>query len=148
MTRLLLLALAPLQLAAAEPSAKEFVQRLYAHYVGKHAKGVRIERPADLARWFAPALADAIVADRERAWKAGDVPSLDGDPFVDAQDWDIARVDVEVQPAGAERATATVKFSNAGEAQAISLELVKLAAGWRIGEIVSRGQKLSALFAK
>ncbi len=146
--RLLLLALLPLQVAAAEPSATQFVEGLYAQYVGKEAKGVALETSADLRRWFAPELAQAIVDDRDRAEKGGDVPALDGDPFVDAQDWEIPAVEVQVQPAGASRATASVKFTNLGEARTMSLELVKLKAGWRISDIVSRGEKLSALFRK
>ncbi len=128
-----------LALTAASPEA--FLHQIYDRYVGKEARGVPLDTAADVRRWFAPELAKKILADRAKAEKAGDVPTLDGDPFVDAQDWEISALDIKVQGA-----TGTVKFTNAGEPIEIVLDLVNTPSGWRIREITSRGQKLSALF--
>lgn len=50
--------------------------------------------------------------------------------------------------AGKEAATGTVKFLNLGKPQTITLSLVKQRGGWRVREIIARGQRLSALFAR
>ena len=73
------------------------------------------------------------------------MPNLDGDPFVDAQDWQIAKVDIAISQSAPARAQATVKFNNIDEAKTVILDLVKLKDGWRVAEIQSGTQKLSAL---
>src|SRR5581483_6055615 len=61
----------------------------------------------------------------------------DGDPFVDAQDWQIAEFDIDVAETAAGKAKATVKFVNLDQPITIVLDLVKIGKDWRIGEITS-----------
>jgi hypothetical protein len=78
---------------AAEPSAKSFVESIYAAYKGKDSKGVSLETNAAVRRYFDPKLAALIIKDRKDAH--GELPKLDTDPFIDAQDWEIDAVNVE-----------------------------------------------------
>lgn len=123
--------------AAAAPAAspQTFVEAIYKTYLGKTAKGVQLTDEAVIRRYFAPPLADAIVKDRAEADQRGDVPTLDGDPLVDAQDWEIARLRVSTKPAGADAATATVSFTNLKKPKTMMLDLVKVGGAWRIADI-------------
>jgi hypothetical protein len=121
--------------SAQTASPKAFVEAIYKTYLGKNAKGVPLADEAAIRRYFAPPLADAMVKDRADADKAGEVPTLDGDPFIDAQDWQIARLKVEVKPAGADTATATVTFTNFRKPVRVTLDLVRVTGAWRIAEI-------------
>ncbi|HUJ24377.1 MAG TPA: DUF3828 domain-containing protein [Myxococcales bacterium] len=131
--------------AAAPQTAEQFVQELYGRYSGKDAKGVVLDSPRAVRRWFAPELAKLILADRERAAKNDEAPTLDGDPFVDAQDFEIGDLNVTVKETAQDAAAATVTFTNLGDDVTVLLELVRLKQGWRIRELTARGQKLSAL---
>jgi hypothetical protein len=131
--------------SAQTASPKAFVDAIYKTYIGKNPKGVPLDNEAAIRRYFAPPLADAMAKDRAEADKAGDVPTLDGDPFIDAQDWEIARLKVDVKTAGADAATATVTFTNFRKPTTVTLSLVKTAAGWRIAEIKSPSGSLREL---
>lgn len=124
-------------IAAAAPatSPQSFVGTIYKTYVGRAAKGVELTEEAAIRRYFAPPLADAIVKDRAEADKRGEVPTLDGDPFVDAQDWEIARLRVSTKPAGTDAATAAVSFTNLKQPKTMTLDLVKVGGAWRIADI-------------
>jgi Protein of unknown function (DUF3828) len=121
--------------AAAATSPQAFVEAIYKNYLGKDAKGVPLTDAAVIRRFFAPALADAIVKDQAEAEKRGEVPTLDGDPFVDAQDWEIARLRVSTKTLGPTAATATVNFTNFKKPVTMTLALVKLGGDWRIADI-------------
>jgi uncharacterized protein DUF3828 len=132
---------------AAEPSAKAFVDAIYAAYPGKDAKGVPLDSNAKVRRYFAPATAALIIKDRKDA--RGEVGMLDSDPFIDAQDWQIDAVAVAVQDIAANKARATVAFTNLGRPTTVVLDLVKLKQGWRISDIAwDRGQTLRGLLGK
>src|ERR1700689_1167786 len=79
---------------AAAPAASAFVTAIYAAYKGKNAKGIRLDTEAGIRRYFEPSLAALMIKDQKDAARRHDVPNLDGDPFVDAQDWDIAAFDI------------------------------------------------------
>src|SRR5215813_6084121 len=96
---------------AAEQTPKEFLDAIYKTYIGKNAKGMLLDKPATM-RLFTPSLRKAIDDDSKRAAKRNEVPNLDGDPFVDAQDWDIKSFDISVQDKAPDKATGTVKFDN------------------------------------
>ncbi|MBS2027499.1 MAG: DUF3828 domain-containing protein [Deltaproteobacteria bacterium] len=130
---------------AEDPLARAFVQSIYAHYIGGNTQGVKLDKKSDLKKLFSPQLVAAILADRDAAAKKGDVPNLDGDPFVDAQDWEIAKVDIAISQSAPDRAQATVKFTSADEAKTVVLDLVKLKDGWRVAEVTSGTTKLSAI---
>jgi hypothetical protein len=122
--------------AAADQTPKDFLDAIYKTYIGKNAKGMPLDKPATM-RLFTPALRKAIDDDSKRAAKRHDVPNLDGDPFVDAQDWDIKSFDISVQDKAPDKATGTVKFDNDGDKKTITLDLVKSADGWHIDEITT-----------
>ncbi len=120
---------------AADPAAVAFVTGIFAAYKGKNAKGIALDTDAALRRYFEPSLAALISKDRKDAARRHDVPTLDGDPFVDAQDWDIRDFAIAVTDTNAGNATATVKFVNAGEPSTVTLDLVAANNDWRISDI-------------
>jgi Protein of unknown function (DUF3828) len=124
-------------MAAAAPAAspQSFVEAIYRTYVGKVAKGIELNGEAVIRRYFAPPLADAIVKDRAEADKRGEVPTLDGDPFVDAQDFEIARLRVSTKSTGAGAAIATVSFTNLKKPKMMTLDLVNVGGAWHIADI-------------
>ena len=123
---------------AAEPSAESFVEAIYERYKGKDAKGVALGNDAEIRRYFEPKLAALIIKDRRQA--RGEVGKLDSDPFIDAQDWDIDAIDIAVRNTGADKASATVSFKNAGQPQTVVLDLVRLKGDWRIAGITWDGK--------
>lgn len=132
-------ALAALAAGAAEPSARSFVEAIYAAYQGKDSKGISLESAADVRRYFAPAAAALILKDRRDAH--GEVPTLDSDPFIDGQDWDISAVDIAMREIAADKASATVSFTNLRDPTTVVLDLVKLKQGWRIANITWENRK-------
>jgi cytochrome bd-type quinol oxidase subunit 1 len=142
-------ALAPVGVVAADPSATSFVEAIYAPYKVKAGKGNPLDSDAAVKRYFEPRLAALIIKDRNKAAKRGDVSTLEMDPFIDAQDWDLSAVDVAVRDAGADKASATVSFKNLGKQTTVVLDLVKLKDSWRIVDINwGRKQSLRTLFTK
>src|SRR6266436_1620428 len=76
---------------AANASATAFVTKIYDAYKGKNSKGILIDTDAAIRRYFEPSLAALISKDEKDAARRHDVGTLDSDPFIDAQDWDIFR---------------------------------------------------------
>ena len=142
------LALASVGAMAAEPSATSFVEAIYAPYKVKDGKGNPLDSDAAVKRYFEPRLAALIIKDHNTAAKRGDVSTLEMDPFIDAQDWDISAVDVAVRDTS-EKASAKVSFKNLGKQTTVVLDLVKLRGEWRIADINwGRKQTLRTLFIK
>src|ERR1700741_663642 len=54
-------AFATVRVRAAEPSAKSFVETIYATYKGKDAKGISLDSDAAVRRYFEPRLAALII---------------------------------------------------------------------------------------
>jgi len=127
--------LAPSGAALADADAKVFLEKIYAAYKGKNSKGVRLDKDAVLRLYFEPTLAALMIKDRKEAAKRGDVPELDGDPFLDAQDWEIGPVAITIEDDAADRARATAKFENFKMPTTVVYDLVKLKPGWRIADI-------------
>lgn len=121
--------------AKADTEAQKFLESIYKRYVGPDTPGVPLDTKEALLSYFTPELAAMIAADGARAEKDNEPPTLDGDPFVFAQDWDIKNVAVKVKDTGPGKAVGTATFTNFGEAQQVELNLVKLTAGWRIDDI-------------
>ena len=141
------LALASVGAMAAEPSATSFVEAIYAPYKVKDGKGNPLDSDAAVKRYFEPRLAALIIKDHNKA--AGELSTLEMDPFIDAQDWDISAVDVAVRDTSAEKASAKVSFKNLGKPTTVVLDLVKLRGEWRIADINwGRKQTLRTLFIK
>jgi Protein of unknown function (DUF3828) len=120
---------------ADDATALAFVTAIYAAYKGKDAKGIPLDGAAALRRYFVPSLAALIEKDEKAAARRHEVPNLDGDPFVDAQDWDISDFNITMNAASEGKATATVKFVNQGEAATVVLDLVTVNSDWRINDI-------------
>jgi Protein of unknown function (DUF3828) len=136
---------------AADPAATAFVTGIYTAYKGKDAKGILLDKDAGIRRYFEPSLAALMIKDARTAARKGDAPSLDGDPFIDAQDWDIPTFDIAVSDTGPGTASATVKFVNLGKPDTVVLDLVKTGTGWRIADIIwqhdGKPATLRALYA-
>jgi hypothetical protein len=137
---------------AADSSAHDFVAAIYNTYVGKNGNGVALDNEAIVRRYFEPSLAALILKDQKEAARRNEVGALDFDPFVDAQDWDIAAFTVAVSDAGADKATATVKFTNSDKASTVVLDLVKIKNEWKITNITwtphDKPNNLRALYAQ
>jgi hypothetical protein len=127
--------LAPTAAQAADPSALAFVNDIYAAYKGKDAKGHPLGDDRAIRRYFEPSLATLMGKDQKAAAKRSEVGLLDFDPFIDAQDWEIAAFDIAVEDGAPGKATATVKFTNFDKPVTVRLDLVKLKNDWRIADI-------------
>ena len=88
-----------------------------------------------IRRYFEPALAALMVKDQKLAAKRGEVGSLDFDPFVDAQEWEISEFDIAVSDTAPGKAIATVKFTNLGKPTIVTLDLIAIKNEWRIRDI-------------
>jgi Protein of unknown function (DUF3828) len=121
--------------AAAGTSAHDFVAAIYATYVGKNGNGITLDNERTIRRYFEASLAALMVKDQKEAARRNEVGALDFDPFVDAQDWDIAAFDISVSETGAGKASATVKFKNFNKPSTIVLDLANAKNDWRIGNI-------------
>ncbi len=119
----------------AEASAPAFVTKIYDAYKGENSRGILIDTDAAIRRYFEPSLAALISKDQKDAARRHDVPTLDGDPFVDAQDWDISAVDIAVRDASPDKAVATVSFKNIDHETTVVLDLTKIKSDWRIANI-------------
>ncbi|WP_422012893.1 hypothetical protein [Reyranella sp.] len=138
----LVTALAGTDVRAQAVTAQAFVENLYRPYLDKGFRG----QPYDEAtRFFVPALAQGMDRDNREAKRRNEVPALNGDPFVDAQDWEISRLSIDVTASG-DAATARISFQNFGETKRLVLELAKTPAGWRIAEIEAPSGSLRALY--
>lgn len=108
----------------------------------------------DQAPWSA-AMKQAIV-DQEARFAAvtdGDPEGIDFDPFVNAQDWQLAQLDVTAENVVAQQhALVRARFTNAGAAQEVDYDMVWEDGGWRIDNMHSGagadGWDLRALVAK
>lgn len=138
--------------AVAASSAHDFVAAIYDTYVSKERNGLALDSDAKVRRYFEPSLAALILKDRKAAARRGEVGTLDFDPFVDAQDWEISDLAVAVEDAGPGNARATVKFKNADQPSIVALELVKTGNAWKISNVTwqphEQPNNLRALYAK
>jgi hypothetical protein len=131
---------------AADAGATAFVNGIYKNYqgTGMQALGVPLDSEATVRKYFEPSLAAMILKDRASAGE--EVGALDGDPFIDAQDWEIKNLKVVVVDNGPGKAAATVTFTNFNEAKTIKLSLVNIGGAWKIADINWGRGTLRALF--
>jgi len=137
--------------AAPDSSAKTFLQQIYQNYVGSSAgaaKGVPLPAAKDVRGYFTVGLATLILEDRASAAKRGELPALDGDPFVGHQEWDISNLAVEAKDTGGAKAIGTVTFTNAGKQEKVVVELLRSGKDWRIADIQWDESSLRALYRK
>ena len=114
-----------------------FLAAIYDSYKGNSdkVKGIPLSNPTTVRNYFEHALAELIIKDIESARARRNVPQLNGDPFIDAQDWEIRSFAIRVKEAGPGKATGTVSFANFGRKETVIVELVRLKDGWRIADI-------------
>lgn len=131
---------------AQKPDPKAFVEKIYASYVGKNTPGLDISTREALDLYFTTSLADLIDKDAKEAEKMQEAPLLNGDPFVDGQDWEITDPVITIQEAGSDRATATASFKNFGKAMNVRLSLLLTPKGWRVDDIFWSEGNLRGLY--
>lgn len=119
-----------------------FLQAIYFPYKEKNFKG---QPYWESSRFFVPQLAAAIDRDFKDSKKRGEPPTLDGDPFVDAQDWQITSVSLATSVSG-NKAAGAVAFVDSGKPRGVVVDLVKTEAGWRIADILAPSGSLRALY--
>ena len=120
---------------AANAAATAFVTKIYDAYKSKNSRGISIETEAAIRTYFEPSLAATIIKDQKAAAKRKEVPSLEADPFVDSQEWQVSDLNVAVSDASPDKAVATVRFKNFGLPTKIVLNLVRTRSDWRIADI-------------
>ena len=139
-------------LAAADSSAHDFIAAIYDTYVSKERNGLALDSDAKVRRYFEPTLAALILKDRRQSSRRGEVGTLDFDPFVDAQDWQISDLVIVVEEADPGKARAAVKFKNVDKPSTVVLDLVKVGKAWKIGNVTwaphEEPNNLRALYAK
>lgn len=127
---------------AQQPTAQAFLQAIYEPYLKAGFKG---QPYTDAARFFAPDLARAMSRDMQAAKLRGQPPILDGDPFIDAQDWQVSNLVVRVSGTG-DSATGVVSFTNLGKPKRLAIDLARTDAGWRVADIAGSSGSLRALY--
>jgi hypothetical protein len=129
--------------AASAQSAEAFLHSIYNGYIGEHSNAPDLDytKERELRRYFESSLAKIIANDSARAAKNSDEGTLEADPFIDAQDWEIKSFDIQVTPIDADHANALVKFDNAGAAELIHLQLIRISGAWKIHDIDYGGQQ-------
>lgn len=132
----------------AEPSAKGFLATIYQAYVGSsvQAKGVPLDTPTTIRRYFSPGLASLILDEGTTA--KGNVLVLGNDPFVGREAWQISDLAIDVKESGPTKALGTVTFTNFGQPEKILIELLKVGDDWRIAEINWGSLTLRGLYRK
>jgi len=132
---------------AADPAAQAFVEGIYKQYRNSDAPGVDTAGEDSLKRYFEPGLAALLLKDAEEASRKDEVPKLDGDPFVDAQDWRITDVKIALTDTAKDRILATVNFNNFKQPKTVKLDLIKVGGAWKIYDIVWSEGSLRKLMA-
>jgi hypothetical protein len=132
----------PLAAQAQQQTPQAFLEGLYRPYLARNFAGQPYQQAS---RFFVPALARAMERDMQAAKRRGEPPTLDGDPFIDAQDGEISKLAIAVVAKGT-TATGTVTFANSGTAKKLLVDLEQTPAGWRIADIRGPNGALSALY--
>jgi hypothetical protein len=123
---------------AAETTPEELVEALYAEHEGRASGGgpALWEDPETRHLYFSePLLALFEEHDASAAANPDEAPTLNGDPFYDAQDWDIEEITVAPAEVHGGTATVGVTFLNFGEPQHLTYTLVRGDTGWRVDDI-------------
>ncbi len=135
-----------LPVQAQKPDPKAFVEGIYQRYLGKNSPGLDLSTREALELYFTPSLVELIDKDAKEAEKIQEAPLLNGDPFVDAQDWEITDPVVTIQEAASDRATASATFSNFGKSVTVRLALLLTPKGWRVDDVFWSEGNLRGLY--
>jgi hypothetical protein len=117
-----------------------FLRSIYDRYVAPATDTIDYSKDAVVRQYFTPELADIMMKDRAAADARGEVPNLNGDPFVGSQEWTIASFDIKVVAINATRAEATVKFTNYNRNESFKVSLWLVGGQWRINDIDYGGE--------
>jgi hypothetical protein len=135
----------PIAVRAQGGNPIDFLKSIYEPYKKPDFKG---QPYWEAKRFFVADLAEAIERDFAEAKKRNEMPALDGDPFIDAQDWDIGLVGYAVAGfRSTSAAIVTLIEEKKDDPRRLALFLVETPQGWRIDDIVGRGgSSLRALY--
>ncbi len=128
--------------ASAQQSPQAFLQAIYEPYQKRDFKG---QPYTEATRFFAPDLARAMERDMRLAKQYHQPPTLDGDPFMDAQEWQVSDLVVRASGSG-DSATGVVSFANFGKPKRLAIDLVRTPVGWRIADIAGSSGSLRMLY--
>jgi hypothetical protein len=123
-------------------TAGAFVNAIYQAYRQKGFKG---QPYTEAERYFEPVLATAMLRVQAAARQRNEVPLVNGDPFIDAQEWEITSLGIAMSVHG-DRAAAGVSMVNLGKPYAVALTLLETPAGWRIVDILAPSGSLRSLY--
>jgi hypothetical protein len=144
-------AISPAHARVAPPTAKSFLTTIYQAYLGsssQSAKGITLDDPEAIRRYFSPGLASLILEDNPAAQRPGNAIVIGNDPFVGHDTWDIADLAVAVKETGPTKAIGTVSFTNFGKPEQVVLELLRVGSDWRIAEIKWGPLTLRSIYRK
>lgn len=127
----LVLAAAPGAATPEPESARAFLLRVYEPYTREFDESIYKNLPG----YLTPELHALLLKSSEGADARGEVPPLNGDLIVDAQEWMLKGLEVQVREGGQGRAVGTVRFSNLGRVRTIAVDLVKVDGRWRIADL-------------
>ena len=129
---------------AQDQTPQQFLQSIYEPYRNDSFKGQPYDQPS---RFFAPDLAQAIERDMREAKRRNEVPLLNGDPFLDAQDWKVTALAYATSMSADKlKAAGSVAFVNQGIPKGVALTMIRTPQGWRITDIVTANGSLRALY--
>ncbi|GGF15412.1 hypothetical protein GCM10011321_04120 [Youhaiella tibetensis] len=124
-----ILAMAAPALAATYDSPKALLDSIYESYSTNSF-------PEDSEEIYSAHLKRLFAADRERT-PEGEVGALDFDPFINAQDYDLADLVIGEPEISGTLATSTVRFANFGEKNTVVISMVKEPDGWKVDNVQS-----------
>ena len=129
---------------AQDQTPQQFLQSIYEPYRTDGFNGQPYDQPS---RFFAPDLAQAIERDMREAKRRNEVPLLNGDPFLDAQDWKVTALAYATSMSADKlKAAGSVAFVNQGIPKGVALTMIRTPQGWRITDIVTANGSLRALY--
>ncbi len=133
----------PSEAPQAGPDPADTIRPLYDHYLTEGAEFPSLEQQAP---WSAAMFA-ALQAMMARSQALGE-PILDFDPLIDAQDYQIANLNVTTDGV-VENSHATVRasFTNSGAQTEVIYDLVWESGGWRVDNIRTSRWDLRAITA-
>jgi hypothetical protein len=125
--------------AAAEEAPDAVVDALYEAHAAR-ADDASLpplwDDPQTRGRFFDSGLLALFEAMRARqAATPDEVVGLDGDPFYDAQDWDISNLVVAPAQISGDAATVEVRFDNFGEPRQLVYGLLRTDGAWRVFDV-------------
>ncbi|MDC7682981.1 DUF3828 domain-containing protein [Asticcacaulis sp. BYS171W] len=129
-----LLAVASPTFAAVQPP-RDLIQKFYLIYAaqGTQGTGNAVEK-VHLRDWMTDDL--RVLYDKGTTTQPGEeMPILDFDPFIDAQDYEITEVKVTAKMLDPKRQLVTASFRNIGTPMTVLYDFVLTKKGWRISDV-------------